>query len=44
MSEFFNLPDLITDKVDLSNFTVRQKIEIVEWYMKAAMNNIAATL
>jgi hypothetical protein len=44
MSEFFNLPAIITDKINLSSFTVRQKIEILEWYMKAAINNIGATL
>jgi len=44
MSEFFNLPAIITEKVDLSDYSVREKIEIVEWYMKNAINNIASTL
>lgn len=39
-----NLPAIITDKIDLSNFTVRQKIEIIEWYMLTTMQNIVDDL
>jgi hypothetical protein len=41
---FFNLPSVIASKIDLSEYTVREKIEIVEWYLHKAVKNIISEL
>jgi hypothetical protein len=43
MSDIFNFP-AIAEKLDLSVYTDRQKIEIIEWYMLKTMDNIADEL